>query len=173
MKPVPQHQSSGISIREVEERDLEALCKLNEANVPHVNLLTLTQLRDLWQLSTYFRVVEENDEILACLLVLSPGQEYQSMNYKWFSARYEEFLYVDRIMVDVRGRRRGFASLLYQDLFSFALQNATPRVLCEYNLRPPNPISRDFHASHGFVEVGQQDTEAGSKRVSLQCKSLL
>lgn len=161
-----------IEIRDVLESDLNSLRELNEANVPHVNSLTVDELRRLWQLSTYFRVVEEKDELLACLLVLSPGREYKSLNYQWFSSRYQEFLYIDRVMVASSGRRRGLASMLYEDLFDFGRKQGVPRVLCEYNLRPANNISRDFHTAHAFQEVGQQDTEAGSKRVSLQCRSL-
>ena len=39
-------------------------------------------------------------------------------------------------------------------------------LFCEVNVRPRNDVSLDFHASLGFREVGQQDTDGG-KRVSL------
>ena len=43
---------------------------------------------------------------------------------------------------------------------------------CEVNLRPPNPGSMAFHRAMGFDEVGTQNTEGGSKTVSLLVKRL-
>jgi predicted GNAT superfamily acetyltransferase len=43
---------------------------------------------------------------------------------------------------------------------------------CEYNLRPKNEVSRQFHRRYGFKEVGTQETENGKKTVSLQIKAV-
>jgi predicted GNAT superfamily acetyltransferase len=44
---------------------------------------------------------------------------------------------------------------------------------CEYNLRPKNEISRQFHQKYGFKEVGTQKTENSKKTVSLQIKQVV
>ena len=57
---------------------------------------------------------------------------------------------------------------LGRDLYAAVIhliQGRYPTLACEVNLRPPNLISETFHAQLGFVEVGQQDTEGGAKRV--------
>jgi predicted GNAT superfamily acetyltransferase len=41
-------------------------------------------------------------------------------------------------------------------------------VACEYNLVPPNELSRLFHNKFGFKERGTRWAEDGAKRVSLQ-----
>ena len=38
---------------------------------------------------------------------------------------------------------------------------------CEVNVRPRNDTSLEFHRSIGFREVGQHDTDGGTKTVSL------
>ena len=40
------------------------------------------------------------------------------------------------------------------------------------NVRPRNEGSLAFHDAFGFAAVGEQDTEAGSKRVRLYAKGL-
>jgi predicted GNAT superfamily acetyltransferase len=42
-----------------------------------------------------------------------------------------------------------------------------PVLFCEVNVRPRNETSLAFHEAIGFREVGQQDTDGGTKRVSL------
>ena len=39
-------------------------------------------------------------------------------------------------------------------------------------MRPANPESVAFHERHGFVEVGTQDTEHGTKTVPMRIKQL-
>ena len=42
------------------------------------------------------------------------------------------------------------------------------RVVCEFDLRPPNDLSRQFHGRFGFREVGTQWVAGHTKQVSLQ-----
>src|SRR5262245_23722099 len=96
---------------------------------------------------------------------------FDSLNYRWFLARYPTFVYIDRVVVGPDFQRRGIGRLLYDDLESVARRRA-PLLSCEVNLRPLNPGSMAFHEAFGFEEVGQQDTEGGEKRVRLMVKSL-
>ena len=97
-------------------------------------------------------------------LTMAPGADYESLNYQWFSSRYEEFTYLDRIVVSSASRNEGLGAALYAEL---ELRIAgTPRwLLCEVNVKPLNEGSLRFHRRIGFTEVGQQDTEGGTKRV--------
>ena len=66
----------------------------------------------------------------------------------------------------VQGKRLGAA--LYDDLFAFARKNKIAVVTCEFDIHPPNEVSRRFHARYGFREVGTQWVAGGKKQVSLQ-----
>jgi predicted GNAT superfamily acetyltransferase len=103
---------------------------------------------------------------------MRPEARYESMNFLWFAARYADFLYIDRVVVAQGRRRDGLASALYRDIESHAAASGAALLACEINVRPPNPESAAFHARHGFVEVGTQDTEGATKTVSLQIKRL-
>ena len=47
------------------------------------------------------------------LVTLRPGALYDSVNYRWFCENFDDFLYLDRIMVSDHARRRGIATLVY------------------------------------------------------------
>lgn len=93
---------------------------------------------------------------------------YENENFAWFASRYSRFIYVDRVVVAPTCRGRRLGSLLYEDLFRYARDNAIPIVTCEYNIVPPNEPSRLFHEKFGFKEQGTRWVAVGCKQVSLQ-----
>jgi predicted GNAT superfamily acetyltransferase len=106
------------------------------------------------------------------VIALAPGQIYQSMNYRWFSENFEQFLYIDRIMVSPDFRRRGVATLIYDELGQVCQQAGLQRLTCEVNIMPPNPGSLALHESIGFIQAGTQKTDGGKKEVSLLVKEV-
>jgi predicted GNAT superfamily acetyltransferase len=103
---------------------------------------------------------------------LPPGVGYPSENYRWFSERYDSFVYVDRIVVSEQARNKGVGVELYRLVAEHATKNGAPRILCEVNLEPPNPGSLRFHKRIGFAEVGEQRTQGGTYLVTLLAKEL-
>jgi hypothetical protein len=89
-------------------------------------------------------------------------------NYRWFSATFERFLYLDRIAVAGPMRRRGIATRLYDAMEAAAVP--LERMVCEVNVHPPNPASLAFHTSRGYVEIGR--LSHGEKVVALMSKEL-
>jgi predicted GNAT superfamily acetyltransferase len=157
-----------MPIRDTTTDDFAQILQINHASVHFLSPLTGQRLALLHGMATYHRVAQHAGQIQAFLLAFREGCAYDSPNYRWFSARYDRFLYVDRIVVSSRCQGRGIAPHLYEDLFAFALQSGAPRVTLEIDSDPPNPVSARFHARYGFREVGSQWLGAGAKRVSLQ-----
>ena len=163
----------------VQEADLGAVVTLNEAAVPAVNRVDSHFFRRMMPVSECFltrRFPAEvhpesvNDGGLeGFLLLLPPGLDYDSVNYRWFSERYADFLYVDRIVVAGSARRRGVGRALYDAACRRATARGWP-LACEVNVEPPNPQSMAFHEAFGFGEVGRQHTEGGTKTVSLMVR---
>ena len=162
-----------MRLRDVTRDDLAALHELNEANVPEVSSVTADQLGWFLDHAHYFHLVEIEGTIGGFLLGLGPGTGYTSPNYGWFEARYHDFVYIDRLAVASAWRRRGIASALYADVERHARAIGASLLACEVNVVPRNDASLAFHARHGFAEVGQQETEGGSKRVSMMTRPLL
>jgi len=144
---------------------------INESALPHVNSLEEADLVGLAEESVYFKVVLIDEKVCGFLLAMEQGANYQSLNYQWFSRRYESFLYVDRIVVAADHAGAGLGAALYKDLIESTGYSA-PVLTCEVNLRPANTPSIEFHKKLGFKQIGTQDTEGGKKTVSLMAREL-
>lgn len=153
-----------MQIRPATPADLDSLIALNDAEIPHVTRLVVSLARRFLHEAAVFAVAEEGDDELGFVVALSPGLDYESPNYRWVGSRYEEFLYVDRIVVAADRSGEGIGRRLYAHIVAEA-KNVP--ILCEVNLRPPNPGSLAFHHRLGFAEVGRLASEGGTKEVSL------
>jgi predicted GNAT superfamily acetyltransferase len=146
--------TTDVRIRDITPDDYPAIVALNNATVPAMNEQSVDSLRWLVEHATYARVVEDADGVAAFLLGLERGTGYSSPNYRWFSERFDNFLYVDRIAVAGRARRKRLGSALYDDIAAFA-RGRWPCILAEINVEPPNPETVAFHERHGFERVGE------------------
>lgn len=151
--------------------DYPDILELNNNAFPHVSSINEVDLSTLATQSFYFIVARDSDDIVGFLLSLPPGQPYKSQNYRWFSERYDRFVYIDRIVIAPDYIGQGIGALLYDELESLS-KTYTSLLSCEVNLRPPNPNSIAFHKKIGFHEVGQRETNEGDNLVSLMCKDL-
>ena len=145
-----------VLIRTLDVRDVPTLWSINEEGVPGVGQITSAAMEALLGFSSLALGVDGDAGLRGFVLCIRPGSAYDSPNYRWFQARYDSFLYVDRVAVAAGARDSGCGSLLYRAVFEYADLHQTP-VMAEVNVRPPNPGSLRFHTRHGFVEVGQQD----------------
>jgi uncharacterized protein len=160
-------------VRDAIISDFKTILDLNEESVRFLSPLNRQRLEQLHQQTTYHRVVEDNGEVLAFLMVFAKHADYDSENYRWFSERYSEFLYVDRVVVSGTAQGKGYGQILYQDLFVFAKVLNVISITCEYNAIPLNIISEKFHLRNGFHEVAKLWSSDGKKCLSMQEKRLL
>ncbi len=154
-----------ITIHTARTTDYTEVLMLNEGAVPNVNSISEPTLENLHGQSCFFCVARDSADLAGFLLALPESASYESPNFAYFKDRYPQFAYVDRIVVSEDYRRRGVGLKLYSALFEEVRDK--PLVACEVNLIPANPGSLQFHENLGFREVGQQETDSGSKRVSL------
>lgn len=157
-----------IAIRGADEADFPSVVALNAAEAQHTSPMDEARLRHLDGLSGYHKVATVDGAVANFLLVMQNGCGYANENFEWFAARYDSFLYVDRIVVGSGFQGLRLGTLLYQDLFDHARARGIATIACEYNLVPPNEPSRRFHDKFGFREVGSQWLGGGAKQVSLQ-----
>jgi predicted GNAT superfamily acetyltransferase len=153
-------------VRDAVASDHEAVLALNNGAVPHVNALSEHDFSWIVSHAAYFRVAEDDSGIVGFVIALEAGLEYWSLNYRWFTDRGGEFLYLDRVVVSETARNRGVGRALYDDIDRFA-SGTWPRITLEVNLLPPNPGSLAFHERLGFRRVGVREEEDGTKAVVL------
>ena len=160
------------NLRNAKIDDLKDIIEINEESIPAVNTVSLMQFKSFLRDSIYFKVVtNRSQKICGFLLVLPSGLEYDSLNYKWFSSRYEKFAYIDRIAISKNWRNKGMGKSLYTDLEN-TLKDYN-LIACEFNVKPLNQVSKQFHESLDYENVGFQLTENGTKKVSLMTKKII
>lgn len=155
-----------VLVRDATTADHAAVHALNNAHTPHVNAVTDEEFAWLVANAGYFRVAEDELGLAGFVLCLPSGTDYWSGNYKWFSERYSDFLYLDRVVVAQRTRRGGVGRALYDDLHA-TVAGKWMRVGLEVNLRPPNPISMAFHEALGYRPIGVREYDEGTKAVQM------
>ena len=141
----------------IENSALRAMWLINQANIPEVgDIPTIEEFNSLVKMSSHVIVVK-NDEVTAGFIILMREKEdYHSLNYKFFTANYDQFLYVDRVAIKDTFRRQGLGKMIYDKVFKLATENNID-VCCEVNTLPRNDASLAFHAEFGFQEVGIKD----------------
>jgi uncharacterized protein len=170
--PVPAQPdiSNRSVIRPIEPVDLDRIVEINAANVPEVGAVDAERMAYLLGQSPIALAVELDRRIVGFCLVMPPDSNYDSVNYRWFTERYDDFMYLDRVAFDADAQGRGLGTLLYAEVDRQMVERgAAARLALEVNVDPPNEPSLAFHARRGFEEVGQQDTPYGI-RVSMQMR---
>jgi len=155
-------------IRDASAADFERILQLNEESEHFLSPMTLARLEALHAGAAYHRVMDDDGKIAGFLLAFREGTRYDSSNYLWFTQHYDQFLYIDRVVVSKQYQGQGLGNQLYDDLFEFARASGVTRITCEFDIEPPNDASRRFHQRFGFSEVGTRSHGEITKQVSLQ-----
>ena len=151
--------------------DFAVIESLNNSVVNLTSPMDAERIQQLHAMSSYHRVIVQDSQLMAFLLVLGPDCDYNSVNYQWFDQHYDNFAYIDRIVVRDGSRGRGLGTLLYENLFAWAISQQIGNIVCEYNAEPLNEASRKFHDVLGFQEVSLERI-GQAKRVSMQLRVL-
>ena len=164
-----------VLIRPATSDDLGRMLELNNAAVPAVNELTLDEMAWFFAVARCCVVAEVPSSTVsgpAALLVGldGPGVGYDSLNYRWFSERFDRFLYVDRVVVDPSAYRNGVGRAFYEAFM--ATSDGHTHLCAEVNTVPRNERSLAFHDAMGFSDVGEQSDEGTGKTVRMYAREL-
>ena len=159
-------------IRPATHQDFDRILLLNSREQDKTSPLSLERLQQLHQWSAHHTVAVYGGVVQGFLLVMDHSSDYDGDHFRWFTARYSRFLYVDRIVIDASHARRGFAAALYRDLIRAAREAPVPMLCCEINTVPANHASLGFHARLGFEQLAESEPSATGKRVSYKTRDL-
>ena len=93
-------------------------------------------------------------------------------NLAWLRARFNNFFYIDRIIIDPASQGRGLAKTFYQDFEIHARNAGYTALTCEVNTLPDNPRSHQFHEAFGFHACGNRDIPNNGKALRYYHKPL-
>ena len=105
-------QSSELEPRLFLPSDIDSALELNNANAPAVGEIDRPTLEFLIEHSLYSFAIG-SDTLHAFCITFAPGAPYTSVNYQWFSKKYSDFVYLDRIVVSEKMRNQSLGAKLY------------------------------------------------------------
>ena len=157
-----------FSIRPARQGDEAEVLRLNEGEERWTSHLNHARLAELAAIATYYRVACIENQVVGFLLGMHDHCIYVNENFQWFKDRFENFFYIDRIVVDTAHAGKGLGRAIYSDAFRLALSTGADVAVCEYTANPLNEPSKHFHANMGFKEVGRRELAGSDKAVSMQ-----
>lgn len=160
-----------ISIRDVQEHELDAILAMNNAAGSGILPMNRERVQYFWQHADYFRVADSDSGLVGFLIALKQDAHDDGSNFQWFKARYEAFVYVDRIVIAKGQRSAGIGRLFYADVQSFAEMRA-PALVAEVFIEDSTHPALLFHGSFGFHEVGQNQMPDSPLRAAMLYKHL-
>jgi len=131
-----------------------------------------TRFQELHKMAALLQVAETHGDIVAFLMAFTDGADYDSPNYRWFSRRLKDFLYIDRVVVSEKVRSSGIGRQLYSEIEKWGRSHDLSWLAAEVDTQPPNSASLRFHHQQHFTEVARHIAGDGKKEVSLQVKSI-
>lgn len=134
-------------IRSMEYSDHDQILDLNQRSLHAVGPLDHEDLSMLVKQADQALVADADGDVAGFVITLPPDADYESSRFRWFQERYDDFVYLDRVIVSPDHRREGVGSELYAQL-----PDDVPVALEVYET---NDASLAFHESLGFEPVGE------------------
>lgn len=142
--------------------DPQLLLEINNAAVPDVGVLDDVKARWLVHHLMMPGLALLDGRPMGLVVVLSDRCGYNSDYYRWFTDRYDNFLYVDRVVVTAEARGQGIGKQLYESIETLA-NELKLAIASDVYSEPPNTASLHFHNKMGFQTVGSQPFPAIQK----------
>lgn len=162
-----------LRMRIMAPTDVPAVTALNNAATPAMSPLTEDEMAALLERCNVALVASNRERrIIAFVLSMGMGQDYESENYRYFENQGLRHQYVDRVVVDPSAKGTGIGRALYESVFEHARQTGANEVTSEVRLGDEYDGSMAFHERLGFRRVAEQDTHGGSLRVALLARSV-
>lgn len=159
------------NIRKMTLSDASEVISLNQTVVDVTSPIDSNRFAAHYELSTTKLVAELDGEVIGFVMAMTDGSPYDNGNYRWFSERLKNFMYIDRVVISDACRGLGIGHQLYSQTLDTALRSGVTSVCAEMDLEPPNRESLRFHEAAGFAQIGTRILYSG-KRVSMQILSI-
>ena len=101
----------------------------------------------------YHLEFRKNSKIKAFALGISAGQAVEQFAYQWFMTRFDDFVYLDRVIVEPTLHRQGIGAGLCHSLVTKAEASKQTMLVCQVHDRPNNAVGHLFVQGMGFQAI--------------------
>jgi len=135
------------------EVELRRCWQLHDKAAGEALTITASGFLEIARASDLDVVCMEGQKVTAFALAISAGQTLDHVAYQWCMTRFENFVFWDRAVVDLRHRRNGIGSDMFASLQSKAQTRQREMLLCQVHDRPANKAGHQFVQSLGFTPI--------------------
>lgn len=146
---------------------LSSFYEINQQQVPKVGSISYEEFINLIEISNISYGFIKKGISLGFVICLRENTNYESINYKFFQKRHNQFFYIDRIAIANKYQSSGIGSSLYKKILSSNERLNIP-ICAEVNIDPPNELSINFHRKHGFLEIIESTIKEGYSVVYME-----
>lgn len=93
---------------------------------------------------------KNNDQLQGFMLGMASGRDLEHFSYQWFMTRYDNFLYVDRVVINTSSQGNALATAMYEEARFWARENGIDKIVCQVHDRPPSPEAHALLKQLGF-----------------------
>lgn len=132
------------------------LWRLNEAAGAEAFSLPESQFAELVEQSDC--VVERwqdqpGGKLSGFLLGISADRAVENFGYMWFQTRFDNFLYVDRVVIMADVRRREMATAMLMEVLQWCREHGINNLFCQVHDRPADPAGHALCKTLGFMPL--------------------
>lgn len=147
-----------FDIKDCSNSRLKKLVHLNNQFSKETSKLELENFEEM--VASSFCAIGIAPEI-GFILAFDENSNYDGDHFQYFKAKYDNFLYIDRIIVGRNFQGQGIGTSFYEILLEIAQEESKDLLVCEVNIEPLNEISIEFHENFGFEAIEEKSLENG------------
>lgn len=147
-----------FDIKDCSNSRLKNLLNLNNQFSKETSKLDLEKFEEM--VANSFCAIAIAPEV-GFILAFDENSNYNGAHFQYFKTKYENFLYIDRVIVGRNFQGQGIGTSFYEIILEIAEEEGKDLLVCEVNIDPPNDISIEFHENFGFEAIEEKTLDNG------------
>ncbi|GEM_PF-457424 len=137
----------------IESSTCKASWRLNQKSGSAAQKLPETEFAERFDASALRLLETRNDRLVAFALGMTSRNPLPDFSLLWFVTRFEDFLFLERLVVEPGVRRAGIASALLERVLQVCREEGLTSVCCQVHDRPANREAQAFVLARGFRAI--------------------
>ncbi len=130
-----------------------AAWRLNQKACPAALQLSEADFDERFEASGLRLLETRNDQLVAFAMGMTSRNPLPDFSLLWFVTRFDDFLFLERLVVDPGVRRTGIASALLERVLQACREEGMSSVCCQVHDRPANREAHAFVLARGFLAI--------------------
>lgn len=137
----------------IESSSCKAAWRLNQKSGSAAQKLPEAEFAERFDASALRLLETRNDRLVAFALGMTSRNPLPDFSLLWFATRFDDFLFLERLVVEQGVRRTGIACALLERVLQDCREAGLSSVCCQVHDRPVNREAQAFVLARGFRAI--------------------